>query len=237
MTIPADSPSAVDQVPGQPRIGPRQVVEPAATSRADDVYRSLRNMILRGELRPNESLVESEIAEQMQVSRTPVRESLQRLELDGLIVSRKRRWVVYEYTRSEVAEIYDVRAALEAHAVRLATIRATEEQLEEISRAWHPERAADVTDGAERVLANERFHDLLTSSAHNGRLMSLIEQSRLFNFNARIAALYTPDEFKKSSDQHMELARAVVARDADTAARLARSHVEMGLALIIDRLY
>jgi DNA-binding GntR family transcriptional regulator len=237
MTISADPPSTDSQVPGQPTLGPRQGVQPAAKTRADDVYWALRKMILRGELRPNESLVESEIAEQMQVSRTPVRESLQRLELDGLIVSRKRRWVVYEYTRSEVAEIYDVRAALEAHAVRLATIRATDEQIKEISRAWSPGTAASLTDGTERVLANERFHDLLTSSAHNSRLMSLIEQSRLFNFNARIAALYTPQEFKASSDQHIQLAKAVAARDADTAARLARSHVEAALGLILDRLY
>lgn len=237
MTIPADPASTDSHVPGQSGLGARQIAASAAKSRADGVYWSLRMMILRGELRPNESLVETEIAEQMQVSRTPVRESLQRLELDGLIVSRKRRWVVYEYTRSEVAEIYDVRAALEAHAVRLATIRATDEQLKEISKAWDPENAASLTDGGERVLANERFHDLLTSSAHNSRLMSLIEQSRLFNFNARIAALYTPREFKISSDQHIQLAKAVVSRDADTAERLARSHVEMGLALILDRLY
>jgi DNA-binding GntR family transcriptional regulator len=237
MTIPADPPSTDSHIPGQARLGPRQLVQPPGKSRADEVYWSLRKMILRGELRPNESLAESEIAEQMQVSRTPVRESLQRLELDGLIVSRKRRWVVYEYTRSEVAEIYDVRAALEAHAARLATIRATDEQLKQISKAWNPGNAASLTDGSERVLANERFHDLLTSSAHNSRLMSLIEQSRLFNFNARIAALYTPNEFKVSSDQHINLAKAVVARDGDTAARLARSHVEMGLALILDRLY
>jgi DNA-binding GntR family transcriptional regulator len=238
VTISADSPSADSHVPGQPRMGPREDAEQtAAKKRADDVYWSLRKMILRGELRPNEALVESEIAEQMEVSRTPVRQSLQRLELDGLIVSRKRRWVVYEYTCSEVADIYDVRAALEAHAVRLATIRATEEQIQDISKAWLPATSASLTGGAERVVANERFHDLLTSSAQNGRLMSLIEQSRLFNFNARIASLYTPQEFEESSDQHIRLAKAVAARDADTAARLAQSHVETALSLILKKLY
>lgn len=237
MSIPASPPGTDSGVLGQPRPVPRPGAQPTATTRADDVYWALRKMILRGELRPNESLVEGEIAEHMQVSRTPVRESLQRLEADGLIVSRKRRWVVYEYTRSEVAEIYEVRAALEAHAVRLATIRATDEQLKEISKAWSHGAAASVTDGAERVVANERFHDLLTSSADNRRLMSLIVQSRLFNFNARIAALYTASEFKASSDQHIQLAKAVAARDADTAAALARSHVEAALAIILDRLY
>lgn len=87
--------------------------EATATLLADDVHRQLREDILLGWLRPRDHLVEVDLADRLQVSRTPVRESLQRLAADGLIVSHRRRWVVYEHTLAEIADIYEVRMALE----------------------------------------------------------------------------------------------------------------------------
>lgn len=73
-------------------------------------YDRIRWDIVHGILRPNEALIESELAERIGVSRTPIREALLRLEAQGLIVSRRRRWYVYEHTADEIMEIYEVRA-------------------------------------------------------------------------------------------------------------------------------
>ena len=71
-------------------------------SLSEDVYWQLRKEIVRGDLRPNQPLAEIDIAERLRVSRTPVRESMQRLAADGLVVSRRRRWLVYEHTKAEI---------------------------------------------------------------------------------------------------------------------------------------
>ena len=88
--------------------------------RSEEVYALLRAEITDGVIPPGSPLVEDEIASRLGVSRTPVRESIQRLAVDGLVESRRRRWVVHLHTAEEVAAIYDVRAALESHAARLA---------------------------------------------------------------------------------------------------------------------
>jgi DNA-binding GntR family transcriptional regulator len=205
-------------------------------SLADDVYWTLRREIIHGALRPNVPLVEADIAEWLKVSRTPVRESMQRLAVDGLIISRRRRWFVYEHSRDEVVELYEIRAALEGYAARLACQRATDEQLDEISKC----RTATISaDGGqrERVMVNERFHDLVIAAANNRRLADLIERNRLFHFNYRIASLYTPADLEISSGQHLDLLRAVCARDAETAEQVTRHHIEHALKLILEKLY
>src|SRR5690606_9984578 len=95
--------------------------------RAHEIYDRLRGDIVHGVLRPNEPLIETELAEQLGVSRTPIRESLQRLASDGLIVYRRRRWYVYEHTADEIREMYEIRAAQEGYAARLAAERGTAE--------------------------------------------------------------------------------------------------------------
>ena len=90
----------------------KRISEGGSDSLSEATYRRLRFDIVRGRLRPNERLIEAELADRLAVSRTPVRESLQRLAADGLVVSRRRGWVVYEHTPDEIREIYEIRSAL-----------------------------------------------------------------------------------------------------------------------------
>lgn len=203
---------------------------------SDDVYRQLRSQIVRGVLRPNEALVEADIAERLGVSRTPVRESLQRLSADGLIVSRRRRWAVYEHTRDEVVELYEVRAALEGHAARLAAERAGEDELAEMADMVGDVTALE-TRGRERVELNERFHDMVDRASHNSQLVTQIMRNRLFAFNYRVASAYSPEQYAASWAQHQDLVTALAQRDVDRAGELARRHVEYSLALIINQVF
>ena len=88
--------------------------------RSREVYDQLRSEIARGELRPNERLIEADLALRLSVSRTPVRESIQRLAVDGLVVNRRRAWFVREHSPAEITALYEVREALEGYAARLA---------------------------------------------------------------------------------------------------------------------
>lgn len=201
---------------------------------ADDVYRRLRQDIIRGVLRPNESLVETELAERLSVSRTPVRETLHRLAADGLIISRRRRWHVYEHSNEEIRQIYEVRAALEGYAARLACRRGTDEQFQALADA-QKEPAETSTQG--HVEHNERFHDLIVVAAGNDRLAAQIRGNRLYFFNYRLAALYSPEDVAEYARQHTELVTSVTARDADRAERLTHEHIDHALNLILTKLH
>jgi len=206
----------------------------SGSSLSEDVYWQLRREIVRGELRPNQPLAEIDIAERLNVSRTPVRESMQRLAADGLVISRRRRWQVYEHSKQEIAEIYEVRLALEGYAARLASQRVTDAQIEELARLRGPAPAHGQL--TVRVEHNEIFHNQLVAIAGNHRLTSMLAHNRNFAFNRQVASLYTPDDLAVSGAQHSRLVEAVLARDGDAAERTAREHIQSALEIIIARL-
>ncbi|MCI2418292.1 GntR family transcriptional regulator [Saccharopolyspora sp. K220] len=204
-------------------------------TRTEEVYQRLRQEIVRGDLRPREALSEVEIAERLRVSRTPVRESLQRLASEGLIRSHRRRWVVYEHTTAEIQEIYEVRTALEGYSARLAAKRATDAELVALRELRDQVRDAS-PELDQRVAFNEQLHDGILALAHNETLLKQARTSRRYFFNRTVAQLYTPAELAVSAEQHRELLGAVIARDADEAERLARQHVDFALDVILHRL-
>jgi DNA-binding GntR family transcriptional regulator len=208
-----------------------------APTRSREVYEQLRDAIVRGELRPNERLIEAELAANLGVSRTPVRESLPRLAAEGLIVSRGRGWVVLEHTADEIREIYDVRAALEGYATRLAAERATPQQVAhicEIAGGDPAEFGRLPVD--EFVVANERFHSAIIEAAGNARLAQAIQQTRTYYFNQRIAVVYSEQEVVDAFVGHQLIADAIRRRDGDEAERLTRAHVSEALDAAVHKL-
>ena len=97
-----------------------------ATSLTSDAYHRLRTEIIQGKIRPNERLIAADLAERLAISRTPVREALQLLASEGLVVGVKRGYVVRDHTAAEIRQIYEVRAALEGMAARLVAERAND---------------------------------------------------------------------------------------------------------------
>jgi DNA-binding GntR family transcriptional regulator len=212
--------------------------EPAVhppVSLADEVYRQLREDILSGRLRPRDHLVEVDLADRLNVSRTPVRESLQRLAADGLIVSHRRRWVVYEHTLAEIADIYEVRMALEGYAARLACQRATDEQVVAL-RAFFEARTRHYTRYTAFADFNTQFHQLITEAANNTYFQRLADANRFYTFNHQVAQRYDDQDVVDSDEQHAEILRAIIERDPDAAERTAREHVQLALGVILERL-
>src|SRR3954469_10671867 len=147
-------------------------VKQDTSSRSDGIYERLRLAIVTGQVRPNERLIEVELAQQLEVSRTPIREGLLRLAAEGLVISRRHGWVVREHTRNEIRSIYETRAALEGYCARLAAERATDAELKAIA-SLHRDNTAGLTVAARRntlVDINEEFHDAIVHAAQNERL-------------------------------------------------------------------
>jgi DNA-binding GntR family transcriptional regulator len=204
-------------------------------SLTDGVYERLRSEIVHGRLRPNERLIEVELADRLQVSRTPVRESLQRLAADGLVVSRRRGWVVYDHTADEIREIYETRAALEGFAARLAAERASSQQLEAIAAIIRDSAGILRSPREHLVDVNEQFHDAIVDAAGNRRIAVMIRRNRLYYFNVRIAALYSDQEAAESRAQHEQLAAALSRRDGQAAEEITRIHIDHALRIILAK--
>lgn len=202
-----------------------------AANLADGVYEHLHSGIVLGKIQTNQLLLEEELAHAMEVSRTPVREALQRLANDGLVISRSRRWIVVEPTLEDIRDIYGVRSALEGYAARMCAQNATPEQVDRIKAALQ-DRTRSGSGAEDFVTSNERFHRTISEGAGNPRLLIAIESSRHFYFNARIARLYDQDHLAASNGQHRDLLNAIQRRDGDAAERIARDHIASALDVI-----
>lgn len=198
---------------------------------------ALRERIVEGHFRPNQRLVEAELGELLNMSRTPIREALRLLAVDGLTYPEHAGWVVREHTPAEIAEIFETRAALESHSARLAAARATDEQLENIRIALNENDGKFDLDRSVLVKVNSLFHDSVAVAAANPMLMNLATKSRYYFFNVRLAKLYTDEELRKTHEEHREIYHALTERDSDRAADAVRRHVEFAGTMAAEKLF
>jgi len=201
------------------------MADEVAKNRSNNVYEDMRAAIVSGKLRPNEPLIEDDLAKSYTVSRTPIRESFQRLFRDGLIVPRKRGWAVREFTRVEVQENYEVRAHLEGLAAHLAATRGSPAQKAAIQRIHNDRLLLNTTSVTERVRSNRQLHDAIVAAAQNTRLADLIFATGNFYFNQRTASQTSSESFEKAQLEHEEIVRAILRGDADAADLAMRHHV------------
>lgn len=185
-------------------------------------YDRLKLAILHGELLPGQPLIETAIASKFQVSRTPVREALNRLEQDGLVMRADRGLLVRERSPEEILDIYEARVALEALVGRVASERRTEYDLRILSRLV--EQAPDVGDGDERVHSNRQFHQAMWRASHNEALADLLERVDRHLVRYPTTTLSYPGRWGAALKEHAELVDAVERRDADCASDLSLAH-------------
>lgn len=210
---------------------------PPRRSRAEQVYEDLRSQIVNGTLRPNQRLIEVEVAGQFAVSRTPVRESLQRLAAEGLVTPVRRGWAVKERTLEEIREIYEVREALEGYAARLAAERIEPEQLALVTRiAEERERVARIPANRQLLVSsNDRFHAEIFKACGNARLIERIERNLDYYYNVHVAALYDEEDWRQSTRQHFDLVAALQTHNGTAAEQTTRQHIRDALRIILER--
>ncbi len=193
---------------------------------SDAVYLTLREVILSQALPASTVFTEEDLAGIFGVSRTPVREAVQRLIGEHLLERRGRRLVVSAMSPVEVLEIYDVRGALDALAARLATVQATPPDIAQLR--WINEQmqaAVDANDVAESFRLNLEFHDYLARMSRNE---FLLVQVRMVQDRVRRFA-HTTFEISGRPEQiiaeHELILEAIIAGDADAAADAANEHI------------
>ena len=207
-----------------------------AATRSDGVYERLREAIVTGRVRPNERLVETELADWLKVSRTPIRESLNRLAVEDLVMSRRRGWVVREHSGDEIRQIYETRAALESYCARLAAERASEAQLAEIASLHRDNKGISTSSREHLVNVNDRFHDAIISAAQNERLFYMVRKNRTYYFNFRIAELYSDEETQAALAGHEAIVCCLLDRDPNRAEHEMRAHIDAALKVILAKI-
>jgi DNA-binding GntR family transcriptional regulator len=193
----------------------------------DLVLRKLRDAILSGRFVPGQRLVERELVALTGVSRTPIREALRKLELEGLVTTVPYRGpVVTLPTVDDARDLYEARAALEGQVVALCTARGDPAVLQRLrAHVARAEAAAATDDPAGVLAANNAFHDTLTAACGNAVLEQMIMHLRNRIVLLRVQSLSYPGRPRRSVREHQAILRWMAQGNAAGARRLMEQHV------------
>ncbi|GGO53450.1 transcriptional regulator, GntR family [Roseovarius pacificus] len=199
------------------------------------VTESIRNAIAIGRFKPGDHLPERELCEMTGVSRTLVREAMRQLESEGLVTVEPHRGpFVTKISRQQAEGIYEVRQELESLACRLFVANASDEQRKTLKAALSSLRAAcRKQDPQGRLAAKNHFYDCLVEGANNEALGNCIYMMNSRITLLRATSLKAPGRIKESIKELDILVDALLARDADKAAELARIHIGNAAAAAI----
>lgn len=192
---------------------------------ADQVYRRLRQSILNSEIVPGARLRETEIAANLAVSRTPVREAISRLIGDRLVRELAAGGVEVVDTRAEMEDIYNIREALEVCAVGLAASRIDDAQLERLKSLVEAAEATSYLQHSRRAALNESFHLTIAEAARSPRLAALIADFREFFLNSSWLSQQTEDEAHKALGYHWAIIDALRKGDREAAESVLKKHL------------
>lgn len=193
----------------------------------DVVFQTLREAILKGELKPGERLMELQLASKLGVSRTPIREAIRMLELEGLAVTVPRKGAeVARMTEKDMEDVLQIRKALDELAVKLACDKITEEQLKEVKSAV--EAFEDSTKGknVKKIAeADVKFHDTIYESTGNTKLVILLNHLREQMYRYRIEYLKDEKIYPELIKEHWKIYDALLHRDKECVVEIMAEHV------------
>ena len=202
----------------------------------DVVFNTLRQAILRGELKPGERLMEIQLANKLGVSRTPIREAIRKLELEGLVLMIPRKGAeVAQITEKNMQDALEVRKALEELSVQLACERITPEQVEEMKMAAEDFRkvlkSGDVTKIAE---ADVKFHDIIFAATNNQRLITLLNNLREQMYRFRVEYLKQKECYPQLLEEHDKLIALISGGEVEEACELMGCHIDNQASTVSD---
>lgn len=204
----------------------------------DVVFKTLRQGILTGELKPGERLMEIHLANRLGVSRTPIREAIRMLELEGLVTMIPRRGAeVARITEKHLTDVLEVRRALDALAVELACDRITREERQQLFEACNDfEEAVKTKDIRTIATADVKIHDKIVSAAGNERLAQLVNNLAEQMYRYRFEYIKDVSQHGKLVEEHRIIYDSIVAKDKITAARAVKTHIDNQEKSIISQL-
>lgn len=193
---------------------------------AEQAYQEIKSRIIRTELNPGAVINESELMDDLGLGRTPIREALNRLQSDDLVVVKPRRGIfVAELAITDLSQIFEVRVELRSLAVKLACQRITESQLQRLEKLSDQFLNSFISSKQEMIELDSKFHALVREATHNRFLISNLEY--YYNLSLRIWYLALPRTTMEEIDvkAHCKLYEAIAAKDEDLAVEIISKHI------------
>lgn len=205
----------------------------------DVVFKTLRQGILTGDLKPGERLMEIHLAKRLGVSRTPIREAIRKLELEGLVTMVPRRGAeVANITEKNLRDVLEVRRALDALAVELACDRISEEEKIQLKEACdHFEEIVRTKDATLIAMEDVKLHDIIVSAAGNERLTQLVGNMSEQMYRFRMEYIKDESKHKQLIAEHEIIYTSIMNKDKETAARAVKTHIDNQEKSIINIIY
>lgn len=193
----------------------------------DVVFNTLRQAIIKGDLKPGERLLEIQLADKLGVSRTPVREAIRKLELEGLVTMVPRRGTtVLGITKKHLKDVLEIRSALEELALELACRRVTPEQYEELVRLEALLEAKQDSDNAfELSDIDEKFHEQIYQATNNPRLVQLLANLREQMYRYRLEYMKAKDKRPRLIQEHQQIIKALKNKDSKAGRKAIYDHI------------
>ena len=194
----------------------------------DVVFNTLRMAILKGELKPGERLMEIQLANRLGVSRTPIREAIRKLELEGLVLMIPRKGAeVAKITVKNLRDVLEVRRALEELAVQIASDNITEEEINALKKAAKDfERTVKGNNLTEITEADVNFHEIIYLATQNQRLIQILGNLREQMYRYRAEYLKDSKTHKKLIEEHDNIIAALEVHDKDSAVEAICIHID-----------
>lgn len=194
----------------------------------DVVFNTLRDAILKGDFAPGERLMEKQLAERLGVSRTPIREAIRKLELEGLVMMMPRKGAeVASVTGKDISDVLEVRATLEAMAVKLACKKMSEQDFEELVYVNEAFKKAAIEKDVKTLIEKDiEFHDVIFHSSNNEKLIQIINNLREQIYRFRVEYIYKMKSYDNLVKEHDEIVSAMKDRRGTEASEIAHRHIE-----------
>lgn len=193
----------------------------------DVVFNTLRQAILMGELEPGARLMEIQLANRLGVSRTPIREAIRKLELEGLVVMIPRKGAeVAKITTKDLNDVLEVRCALEQLAVELACDKITSEEVTDLKEALEDFKKALEGKDLANIAANDvNFHDIIFASTHNERLVQMLSNLREQMYRYRVEYLKDVESHSKLVSEHESIIHYIETRNIVESRKIIKNHI------------
>ena len=194
----------------------------------DVVFNTLRQAILHGELKPGERLMEIHLAEKLGVSRTPIREAIRKLELEGLVIMIPRRGAeVASITEKGLRDVLEVRRELDAFACELACERINTAGLEMLRLACEEfAQATRSKDAAQIAKADVKVHNIIVHATGNERLTEIVNSLSEQMYRYRFEYIKDTTNYDELVEEHRLIYESILKKDKVTAAKVARTHID-----------
>ena len=207
-------------------------------SMREKVYDTLKQMIIDGVIKPGERIIETEYSNKFQISRTPIREAIRMLELEGLVESQTTGGIIVKtLTREEISEIYKIRIALESLIIEEIIKKINNQDIKKLEKVLKNTKKAFEVKDIEKVFSLfTEFNQILYDIASLPKVTGMINNINLYLKRFRKLSIDNPSRKEEAFEDHVQILEAIKNKELSTAISINRMHLEKSMNFILSKL-